>query len=252
MEMPKVLIIEDEEILRENITELLSADFEVTGIGDAKSGYEICKISKPDVILLDIMLPGMMNGFAFLQRLNLDKLCEDIPILIVSALAGEEQVSRGLELGATDYIVKPFDYDQLKLKIQNIVRLNSNIRSRTIFDDNNNNNILDLNDEFMIRFNQLIERQVVNEKPISIKEISDQLNISQSTLERVIKRETGETPSKYILKKKLEKADLLIQKNKRIPIKEISNCLGFNSVSYFIKCYKRLYKRTPRSISYIK
>jgi transcriptional regulator GlxA family with amidase domain len=93
-------------------------------------------------------------------------------------------------------------------------------------------------------FERIIEEMLLKDAHLLIPEIAVQLNTSVSTLERAIKKAYKMPPNRYILNRRLEKANLLLS-NTKLPIKEISMTMGFNSVSYFSKCYKALYGFSP-------
>jgi AraC-like DNA-binding protein len=93
-------------------------------------------------------------------------------------------------------------------------------------------------------FEKIIEEILLKAVDLSIYEIAQRLNLSVSTFERVIKKAYKMPPNKYIQHRRLEKANILLSGTK-LPIKEISVKMGFNSVSYFTKCYKAFYGYSP-------
>ena len=104
--MNKILIIEDDKFLRELICRKLSAEeFEALEAVDGESGLKAIKEKKPDLILLDLILPGM-DGFEVLTKAKDDPQMALIPVIILSNLGQREDIERGLKLGAIDYLVK--------------------------------------------------------------------------------------------------------------------------------------------------
>jgi DNA-binding response OmpR family regulator len=102
----KILIIEDDKFLRELIAQkLLKEDFEVSEAIDGEEGLKKVKEEKPDLILLDLILPGI-DGFEALARMKEDPALSSIPVIILSNLGQKEDVERGLKLGAVDYLIK--------------------------------------------------------------------------------------------------------------------------------------------------
>ena len=115
----KILIVEDENKLRENIRQfLLNEGFAVCEAADGLEAIKAVREEKPDLVILDVMLPGL-NGIQVCQLLRQEG---NLPILIVSALGGEEDVLKGLEEGADDYVVKPFRMRELVARIRAIMR----------------------------------------------------------------------------------------------------------------------------------
>ena len=213
---------------------------------DAPKAIEVCKEFRPDLILLDIMLPGKIDGFSLLRGLKHNEHFAHIPVILISALASEDIVLEGLKHGANDYLVKPFNLNQLLLKVKNLLDVSLKNRHNALVEkfipfslqpSHNNNTIL--------HFDEILERLIATDASMSIQEIAKELNISQSTLARIIKKKFNITPNRYILERKLEKARILIKSGKGLPIKEISFSLGFSSVSYFSKCYKQFYGHQP-------
>jgi PleD family two-component response regulator len=121
--IPKVLIVEDDRTTIKIITHILEQhNFKVGHTSDAEDGLKKAFKEKPDLILLDIMLPGM-DGFQLLARLQATKETSRIPVIILSSLSGEKDILKGLERGATDYILKPFSPQILFFKIKKILSL---------------------------------------------------------------------------------------------------------------------------------
>ena len=107
--MPKVLVIDDDPV----IVELLRVNFEIEGFdvisaGDGRSGLERVVAEQPDVVLSDIMMPRL-DGLQLLAQLKNDPRTRDVPVILLSAKAQNAEVEQGLDLGADDYVTKPFD-----------------------------------------------------------------------------------------------------------------------------------------------
>jgi DNA-binding response OmpR family regulator len=245
----KILIVEDSIKLRTILLQILSEHYEVTGYSDAMEALNICAALNPDIILLDIMLPGSIDGFAFLRIIKKDKNLMHIPVILMSLLSTDGIILEGLKLGANDYIVKPFDIRQLDLKIKNYINLNKGLREKMLLEQTINFEVKNEYTEILRKFELLLENTILKDTEMTIEEYAHKLNMSLSTLERVIKKNFKISPSKYILKRKLEKADILIKSHQGLSIKEIALTLGFSSLSYFCRCYKVYYGISPSSTS---
>ncbi len=104
--MSKILIIEDDKFLRELITRKLQSEkFETTSAIDGESGLELVEKEKPDIILLDLILPGI-NGFEVLTKIKGNEAIASIPVIILSNLGQKDDIEKGMNLGAVDYLVK--------------------------------------------------------------------------------------------------------------------------------------------------
>jgi CheY-like chemotaxis protein len=108
-----VLLVEDNESIRENTCELLELEgYEVIIATDAFKGLELVKLRLPDLILCDILMPGM-DGYTFLQTIKNDLRHSTIPLIFFTAYSEPSEIKKGMSMGAVDYLVKPFDGDQL-------------------------------------------------------------------------------------------------------------------------------------------
>ena len=111
--MKTILVIEDEEFVRENILELLDAEgFEAFGAENGKIGFELAKVKVPDLILCDVMMPGL-DGYGVLTALRQDSVLASIPFIFLTAKASKSDLRQGMELGADDYLTKPFTRAEL-------------------------------------------------------------------------------------------------------------------------------------------
>jgi len=127
-----ILVVEDEEDILELITyNLIREGYRVVGVGSGEEAEEVMQEKRPDLILLDIMLPGD-DGLAVCRRLKGDKETAEIPVIMVSAKGEESDIVVGLELGAEDYITKPFSPKILIARVRTALR-----RSRTVPPDDN-------------------------------------------------------------------------------------------------------------------
>ena len=125
VEQSTILVIEDEKDIRELITfNLKNDDYNVITSINGEEGLEKLALHIPDLILLDIMLPGI-NGFQFCSLIRKKKKLKDIPVIIITALGDEKNIVKGLEKGADDYITKPFSNKVLLARIKNVLKRNS-------------------------------------------------------------------------------------------------------------------------------
>ena len=105
---PTVCIVEDNEPLRDALEELFGTEFDITALENGSKLIEYLEMKIPDLILLDIMLPFPLDGFSILRLLKNNEALAVIPVILMSAINSEDKITEGLELGANDYIVKPF------------------------------------------------------------------------------------------------------------------------------------------------
>jgi len=120
--MTKVLLVEDEDALRETLEEILElSDIQVNSVGSAEDALVILKTWIPDLIISDIMMPGM-NGFELIKILKGKAGLKNVPVIFLSALASEDDQNRGLEAGANGYVTKPFKSVELISLIKKLIK----------------------------------------------------------------------------------------------------------------------------------
>ena len=132
--MAKILILEDDEILSETLTELLSSEnFEVTNVNDGEKALDASFMQYFDLLLLDVNVP-FLNGFEFLKSLR--DSGDMTPAIFITALTDVASLSHGFDVGADDYIKKPFDFDELLVRIHALLRKSYHTYANEIKVDN--------------------------------------------------------------------------------------------------------------------
>ena len=118
----KILVVEDDKFVRELIVQKLTEEFEVSSVKDGEEGVKKTESEKPDLILLDLILPGI-DGFEVLSRIRKNPLTEKIPVIILSNLGEKVDVDRGIKLGANDYLIKAhFTPKEIVEKVRSIFK----------------------------------------------------------------------------------------------------------------------------------
>ncbi|MFD0976687.1 response regulator [Salinimicrobium gaetbulicola] len=148
--MKKVLFIEDDTVVRENTAELLElADYEVITASNGKSGVAIAKQEKPDIVICDIMMPEM-DGYGVLQELSKDPETQHIPFIFLSAKTEHKDIRKGMDLGADDYLTKPFEEEELisaiESRLAKVAILNKMRDNKTSEPETNESKINSLNE----------------------------------------------------------------------------------------------------------
>jgi hypothetical protein len=124
---PRLLVADDNADMRHYLEGVLS-DYEVEVVADGQAALDSCRVQVPDLVLADVMMPGL-DGFALVKELRADPLTSEVPIILLSARAGEDATAAGLERGADDYVVKPFSVSELRARIaSNLERARSRMR----------------------------------------------------------------------------------------------------------------------------
>jgi putative two-component system response regulator len=148
---PIVLIVDDEQIVRDTLDAMLSEEYQVYFAGNGMDGLALATQTQPDVILLDVMMPKM-DGYEVCRQIRATEFLAEIPIIMITALDDRDSRLQGLRAGADDFLTKPFDGMELMARIQTITRLN---RFRHLVDQRNQ--LESMHQELLISYHKTIE-----------------------------------------------------------------------------------------------
>ncbi|MBU2945908.1 hybrid sensor histidine kinase/response regulator transcription factor [Zobellia uliginosa] len=236
-----VLIIEDNEDIRNYLTSELSDDYVILQADNGKDGFHLALEHVPDIVISDIMMP-MFDGIQVANQLKANELTAHIPLMFLTAKTGLENKLKGLETGAEDYIEKPFNVSEIKMKIQNRLesrhRLIKKYQKEELFEEP----VITV-DQYLIKVNEVIDNNLDN-ADFSIDFLCDELAIGRSQLYRKIQALTGKTIIEYINTYKLSKAMPMLQEG-RLSIKEIAFSVGYNDNRYFSRIFKKEFGHPP-------
>lgn len=246
-EKPTILVVEDHAELLQFIVDNLADIYTIITAENGKIALEIALEKMPDLIVSDVSMKEM-DGFEFCKLLKNNININHIPIILLTAKADEESRLKGLSFGANDYLTKPFGITELKLRIANLLSLqkkhleylNAKFKIEEITDETESEN--SVSQEFLNKINSIIEENLDN-KEFSVDDLASSLSMSRTNLHRKVKAlfniPTGEIIKIYRLKKAAE----LLKKNYNIS--EVAYMTGFNTPSYFTKCFKEYFGVTP-------
>lgn len=240
--MHKVLLVEDEEAIRENLAEIFELNnFKVFTAMDGKEALRVAIERLPDLIISDVIMPNM-DGFEFLEKVKNNNLTLNIPVILLTAKTMHESKLQGLKTGADDYLTKPFDTEELLIRANNII--NSRKRLTHGIELVPDNQRVESKDEFfMKRVMRIIDRNI-DRVDFEIDDFVKDLGYSRSSIQKKVKSLTGKTTSTLIRDYRLERGRQLIEQNAG-NLSEIASMVGFNSLSYFSNCYKTYFGVSP-------
>lgn len=247
-EVPKILIVEDNEDMRQFITTQFFKKYRVVQAKNGEHGLKMATAEVPDLIVTDLMMPKM-DGMEFCKRLKTDLNTSHIPIIMLTARAGEANKIQGLETGADDYLTKPFSANELLARSKNLIEQ----RQRLLEHYQNSTHMLDperitatsLDRKFMEKVLHLFEKQYTDAS-FGVPEMQQHLGMSKTQLHRKIKALTNETPGELLRNFRLKRAAQLLSQ-KADTVTQIAYQVGFNNLSYFAKCFKALFGVSPSS-----
>ncbi len=242
-----ILIIEDNDEMRQYLTKKFKHFYNVFTAPNGKEGVSIATKEMPDLIVCDVMMP-VMDGIEATQNIRENFNTSHIPIILLTANSSEEKKIEGIEIGADDYITKPFDFKYLKLKIENLISQRKKIIQNFSKDPDLPANILTnskQDKEFIEKVKLLIEENLDNHN-FSVDWLSEKMDCSRTIFYKKMKAIAGETPHGFISTIQMKKsAQLLKQTN--LSISEISVLVGYSDTNYFSKNFKKHFGKTPKT-----
>jgi DNA-binding response OmpR family regulator len=244
-ELPSLLLVEDNDDFRFYLKDNLRLHYRVFEAVNGKEGWQKALALHPQLIVSDISMPEM-DGIELCKKIKADKRTSHIPVILLTALTGEEDQLKGLKTGANDYITKPFNFELLNAKITNLLALNSILKNTYTKRINAQTAEIEIesNDEKLLKTVLLyIENNLTNPK-LSVEELSKHVGMSRSSLYGKLLELTGQTPVEFIRSVKLDKAVILLEKSD-MHIAQIAYSVGFSSPNYFAKAFKAKYNMQP-------
>ncbi|MEJ5263536.1 MAG: ATP-binding protein, partial [Ignavibacterium sp.] len=242
---PILLIVEDNPDVRIYIKENLKDDFRILEAADGEDGLKKAIQYIPELIVSDIMMPKL-SGFKLCEKIKTNEVTSHIPVILLTAKAAKEDKLSGYELGADEYLMKPFDTDELKSRIKNLIiqrkRLQEHSRIKG-FTEIDTLKITPVDKKFLEKCVEIIN-QHISDSEFSVDLFAEELSLSHSGLQKKILSLTGETPSDLLRKIRLNKAAELI-KNKFGNISEIALEVGYNNPAHFSEAFKKQFGVTP-------
>lgn len=240
-----ILLVEDNEDMRSYISGLFSEDY--ISITEAKNGVEGKKklaLMKPDLIISDIMMPDM-DGYEFTQYVRSLPEHRLTPIVILTALSDLENRLEALNLGVSDYLAKPFDEKELKVRIHNLLRLKTEREQARIIVENSEEELSE-GAQFIKKLQDYIIENISNPK-IRVEDLGDVINMSRRQLYRTLKAETGFTPAEFVKEIRLLRGRHIIENKTMTNISQISYAIGFSTPGYFTYIYEERFGVRPGS-----
>ena len=244
-EKPLVLLVEDSADIRSYIRGFLSEDYRILEAVDGEEGMNKSTNYIPDLIVSDVMMPKM-DGFQLCERLKTDERTSHIPIILLTAKAAGEDKIEGLETGADDYIMKPFDAMELKVRIKNLIEQRKKLREHFLKESSfslDNKNVTSVDRKFLEKSIKIINDHI-SDSLFGVELFASELALSRVTLYKKLVALIGEPPGELIKRIRLGKAAELIKK-KAGNISEIALEVGFNNPAYFSECFKKQFGVNP-------
>jgi signal transduction histidine kinase/DNA-binding response OmpR family regulator len=244
-EKPLLLIVEDNADVRNYLTRNVKMDYRILEAVDGEDGRAKAVEHMPDVIVSDVMMPRM-DGFTLCDKLKTDERTSHIPIILLTAKASVKDKIEGFETGADDYIMKPFDPEELTARIKNLVeqreRIHEHFRRHGLFEIEKEK-ITPADQKFLQNTVSIITTRM-SDAAFGVDSLAAEIGVSRSVLLKKIEALVGEPPSELIKMIRLNKAARFIE-GKFGNMSEIALEVGFNNPSYFAECFKHQFGCSP-------
>lgn len=242
---PGILVVEDNNDVRSYIRECLRNEYDVTGLSGATEGLEQAFSVIPDLIISDIMMPGM-DGYEFCERIKTDIRTSHVPVILLTARSSEEDRIQGLETGADDYLTKPFNRKELLARIKNLISSRRLLREK--FSPGvpvvpSAVQVSSRDSQFMEKLLRIVEQNIGNEA-FGVEDLSAETAMSQSQLHRKLKAVINMPANHFIRSVRMHRARQLLQQNAGT-ISEISFMVGYGDPGYFSKSYRAFFGYLP-------
>ena len=247
---PRLLIVDDSEDFLLFMTEILSAQYDVTTATNGILALKAMEEQRPDIILSDVMMP-QMDGNTFCRKVKSDDRWKTIPFVMLTARLSTDHEIEGLSNGADEYFTKPFNIDILNIRIARLLNRQSNVPTNTSQDtetitENKENTITPLEQKFLDKVTKYIEDNISN-ADLTVEKLSDDMGMSRVNLYKRILSLTGNTPSEFIRNIRMQHAKLLLT-NEGYNVSEAAYRVGFNQPRLFSKYFKEQFGILPSQI----
>lgn len=244
-----VLIVEDHRDMRAYIAGRLGSDYALLESANGEEGWQQAVEQIPDLVICDLMMPRM-DGYAFCRKLREDMRTSHIPVIMLTARADQASKIKGWETGVDAYLVKPFDARELKTLAGNLLEQRQKLRqqfSKTVWLEPQKITITPADARFLEQAKETIE-QHLDETTFTVEGFQQCMTMSRMQLHRKLKALTGQSASEFMRTLRLLRAAALLKQHSD-PVSQVAWQTGFNSLSYFTKCFKEQFGCTPSEYS---
>lgn len=243
--LPLLLLVEDNEDIRTLIKSCLGTAYRYSEARHGKEGLEKARKEIPDMIISDLMMPEM-DGLEFCERIKKDPHTNHIPFIMLTAKAADEYKLTGLQTGADDYLVKPFNKQELIYKVQNLIQLREKLQEHiklNLLTKATPVKAVSASEQFIMKAKTFVEANLGGAS-LSVERLAEEMNLGREQCYRKIMAITGLSPSAFIRKLKLQRAAQLLAA-KAVPVSQVAYQVGYENLSHFSKAFKEEFGKLP-------
>lgn len=241
-----ILVVEDSREMQEFVVKQFSAEYRVLTAMDGVGALKVLEEHTVHLVISDIMMP-QMDGLELCEHLKSELDYSHIPIILLTAKTTLQAKIEGMKLGADAYIEKPFSVEYLKVCVTNLLSNREKLRvsfAHSPFVQANSMALTKADEVFLKTLKEIVDENMQN-PDFCIDDMASLLNMSRSSLNRKIKGVLDMTPNDYIRLERLKKAAQLLKEGE-CKINEVCYMTGFNTPSYFTKCFQKQFGVLPK------
>jgi len=242
---PLLLIVDDFEDVRKYLSNLLETNFRISEASNGEEGIISATENMPDLIISDVMMPSM-DGLEFCNRIKSEWQTSDIPVILLTAKASAESKLEGLEIGADDYLTKPFDSRELFTRIKNLLDQRKRLRDKYNKDLDTPTETSKLNNADSEFLNHVLEflEQNIDKTDFGTEQLAKELFVSRTQLHRKVLTITGQAPGEFIRIFRLKRAAQLLLGGK-FSVTQVAYEIGFSSPAQFTRAFSKQFNCLP-------
>lgn len=244
-DVPILLVVEDNADVRDFIATEFGKSYRILQAENGRKGVQIAFEEIPDIIISDVKMP-VQDGIWLCNTLKTDERTSHIPIVLLTASTARKNELEGLKAGADDYVTKPFKIKILEKRVSNLISSRKLLRERYVqegFVTPKEIAITPTDEAFLTKVQDIMDEHLADTE-FNTAQFSRSIGMSRMQLHRKLMAYTGLSTSAFIRSQRLKQA-VYILKTSDATINEVAYTVGFNTPSYFIKCFKETYKKTP-------
>jgi ligand-binding sensor domain-containing protein/signal transduction histidine kinase/DNA-binding response OmpR family regulator len=242
---PLILIVDDDADLCHYLRDELDGEYRVLTANNGGSAFQKAVESMPDLIISDVRMPEI-DGFTLCAQLKQNQRTSHVPIIMLTSQPSDEARIDGYDMGADDYIVKPFDIHLLRKRIANLLQSRKNLKERfshEIYLQPNNIVITPEEERFLKNVLRIMDEHI-EDTDFNVSQLGREIGLSRVQLYRKLKLITRMNPNDLIRDFRLKRAAQLLEES-HLTVFEIAYRVGFKDPSYFCKCFKQQYHVPP-------
>ncbi len=258
--LPLLLVVEDHGDVAKFIGSLLQNSYQIAYAHNGTQALQRAEETVPDLIITDLMMPGDIDGLELCRRIRDNNVLCHIPLIVITALSGDDNRIRGVEAGADAYLVKPFNADELRARVTALLEQRKRLQRYYAIVDNatqpdsttqpeprQEEQPLPMSEndkQFYDRFTALVHA-AVQAHQVDIEAIASDMAMTSTQLRRKLRALTGQTTVVHINRMRMRMAAQLLLEQPDLPIADIADQCGYDDMAYFSRIFKQIYNTTP-------